>query len=207
MDLDAFVLVGGRSSRLGQDKALVELEGVKLAERAAATLSEALSPRSVSLVAANEEQFGTGTFKPSLRRISDIYPGKGATGALHVAVSSAATEWAAVLACDLPFVTTELIRRLAATISKDVDAVVPVQADGRIQPLCAFYRAANCREYLEEVLGRTELPPLAAITQSLRTCSIGHDEISDMPGSEHFFLNINTADDLKVARRLCVPAV
>jgi molybdopterin-guanine dinucleotide biosynthesis protein A len=207
MDLDAFVLIGGRSRRLGRDKALVELGGITLAKRAAATLREALSPRSISFVAASKDQFAWDSLDNSLPLIFDVYSGKGATGALHAALSEAMTEWAAVLACDLPFVTTGLVQRLAAAVSDDVDVVIPVQPDGRFQPLCALYRVKECCKYLEHMLTDEDMPALSAITSCLRTRSITYEELRDLAGSEHFFLNVNTAEDLEKARQLCVSAV
>jgi molybdopterin-guanine dinucleotide biosynthesis protein A len=131
--------------------------------------------------------------------ISDIYPAKGATGALHAALSAPTTEWAAVLACDLPFVTPELMRYLAGAVSGEVDAVVPVQPDGRFQPLCGIYRVKECRTYLKHMLKEEDMPALAAITNCLRTRLVTYEELSDLPGSEHFFLNINSPEDQKIA--------
>jgi len=208
MDLDALVLVGGRSRRLGRDKALVELGNMTLAARAVSTLREALSPRSISLVAANKDQYPPGTLDGSLPMVSDVYPGKGANGAVHAALAGAVSEWAAVLACDLPFVTPELMRRLAALLATDIDAVIPVQPDGRFQPLCALYRVNECLGYLDGILNLyDDIPALAEITASLRTRLITFDELSALPDSQHFFFNINTPEDLRKAQQLWVSAV
>jgi molybdopterin-guanine dinucleotide biosynthesis protein A len=74
--------------------------------------------------------------------IADLRPGFGAWSGLHAAVAYSRSEWALVLACDYPFVTSDLLTLLAGFASKECDAVVPVQPDGRLQPLCALYRAA-----------------------------------------------------------------
>jgi molybdopterin-guanine dinucleotide biosynthesis protein A len=204
MDIDAYIFIGGRSSRLGQDKALVQLGGTTLAARAAATMLRALTPNGVRFVAADAGQFAHfEDLGDQTTFIQDIYPGHGAVGALHSALASATSQWIAVLACDLPFVTTELVQRLAAGVSDKFDAVIPVQSDGRLQPLCAFYRAAPCLRSLDSVLaGGKKVPPLASLSGQVRTRSVAFHEISDLPGAEHFFLNINAPDDLKMAETI-----
>ena len=81
MKIDAFVLIGGRSSRLGRDKASLLLGGVTLAERMALTLEGALSPRSIRLVAANGQQFQTGlAFQSDLPFVLDVHRERGPFG-------------------------------------------------------------------------------------------------------------------------------
>jgi molybdopterin-guanine dinucleotide biosynthesis protein A len=100
----------------------------------------------------------------------------------------------------MPLVTAELVQRLAADVSDEIDAIIPVQNDGRLQPLCAFYHVAPCLEYIDGLLsGGDKVPPLASIAGQVSTRSVSFDEINDLQGAEHFFLNINTPDDLKTA--------
>jgi molybdopterin-guanine dinucleotide biosynthesis protein A len=207
MNIDAFILTGGRSSRMGQDKAKLQIGGRFLVERAAEIVREGLSPESVSLVAAAKEQFAdVDNF--GLPVICDIYQNKGAVGAVQAALAGATTEWAFVMACDLPLVSPDLIRRFATRVGDTCDTVVPVQADGRLQPLCAFYRVGPGLDFIEGVLSTdAPIPAMASIVEQLRPRIVQFDEFSDLPGSEDFFLNVNTPDDLEHARRLSVSAV
>ncbi|HVF46691.1 MAG TPA: molybdenum cofactor guanylyltransferase, partial [Pyrinomonadaceae bacterium] len=160
MDIDAFILVGGRSSRMGRDKATLELDGVTLVDRAAATITKAFDPSSIVLVASGPEQvlsiFG---HEHSFRFVFDVYPDRGPFGAIHAALANARTSWIFVMACDLPLVTPDLLHVLSEYLADDVDAVASVQPDGKPQPLCAFYRVESCRALIDPIFVRKRPTP------------------------------------------------
>jgi molybdopterin-guanine dinucleotide biosynthesis protein A len=106
--------------------------------------------------------------------------------------------WAAVVACDLPFVTGELFVRLAS-LRENFETVVPVQPDGRLQPLCALYRAAPCRERAEELIIAGERRP-RALLDAVNTRRVRFDELSDLDDADRFFINVNTPEDYACAR-------
>lgn len=200
MDIDAFILIGGKSSRFGSDKAFAELNGQTLAARAAQTVSTALSPRRIRFVAGSENQFASSLlFGLGLPVVADLKPGFGAWSGLHTALAYSSTEWTFVLACDLPFVSAELIEKLAALAADDVDAIVPRQADERLQPLCAFYRRSTVlREVEERFTGLKKLPEITELFSMLRTRIIEIEEYCDLPGSREFFVNVNYMGDLSL---------
>ncbi len=226
-ELEAFILIGGKSSRLGLpglDKALLQIEGITLAERAANTTSAALSPKEIYFIARDENQFAAmerGHPCPQRTRnvrdasaneglpknipvIYDQIKDRGAYSGLHAALSKAKTEWIFVLACDYPLVPVDLLKFLARMIpeliDKAFDAIVPLQPDGRVQPLCAFYRAAPCLKAVESLLSECEkLPPLRTVFEKVRTRVVTFEETDHLPGAENFFLNLNTPEDLKAA--------
>ena len=198
MEIETFILVGGRSSRMGSDKATLRLGGVTLAERLTAIAGEAFPGAPVTLVAAGPEQFS------DLPVVIDVYPDRGPLGGLHTALTHAKTEWIFLAGCDLPFITAGLISRLCNLRTNETDAVVPVQSDGIVQPLCALYRVDPCLKKAHEMLEKTETPSLRDFLDEISTHRVGFDEISDLPGSESFFLNINTPADLERAQSLCV---
>ncbi|MBK8466274.1 MAG: molybdenum cofactor guanylyltransferase [Chloracidobacterium sp.] len=201
MDLDAFILIGGRSSRLGTDKAFVELGGKTLAVRSADIVETALSPNRITFVARDKDQF-----KPELLSslghsvIADQKPGFGAWSGIDAALRNAQSEWIFILACDLPFVLAELLQLLAGFAKGDSEAVVPRQADARLQPLCAFYRIKPTLAVVETIFtGQSSPPPLNAIFDGLQTHIIEPDEYAELPNAEKLFLNINTENDLSAA--------
>jgi len=126
--------------------------------------------------------------------VEDLRVGVGALGGLHAALSACRAEWAAVVACDLPFVTGELLARLASMLSDEVDAVVPLQDDGRVQPLCALYRARVCLVRVEEMIRARELRPRVLLSR-VRARVVEFGELRDLAGSARFFLNVNTPED------------
>src|ERR1044072_7322561 len=102
-DTEAFILTGGRSSRMGTDKSQLLIAGQTFTARIAETLSQLTD----SVMVAGREA------DPGLRSFADVYPEWGALGGLHAALTACKREWAIVVACDLPFVTTELLSFLA----------------------------------------------------------------------------------------------
>ncbi|HEV7644493.1 MAG TPA: molybdenum cofactor guanylyltransferase [Pyrinomonadaceae bacterium] len=209
IELEAFILVGGKSSRLGrlgQHKALLQIDGVTLAERAANTISTALSPKEIYLVARDENQFAAGGLPENLPVIYDQFKERGAYSGLHAALDAAKTEWVFVLACDYPLISVDLLKFLLKYLAEMIpelmegtfDAIVPVQPDGIVQPLCAFYRAGACLSVVEEILRSDEkLPPLRTVFEKVRTRVVTFEEIDHLPGADNFFLNLNTPEDLE----------
>ena len=192
LDVEGFILVGGQSRRMGRDKSQLILGGQTLIERIAAKLSAFTC--SVSLVGARKDC-------PAFRNIPDIHPSWGALGGIHAALSTAKTEWVAVIGCDLPFVTHDLFTHLQSFASDAVDAVIPIQADGRPQPVCGLYRPSTCLPEIEKLIAAGEHTPRALLGK-VRTRYVEFDELKDLKGAEHFFFNVNTPEDLQVAQAI-----
>jgi len=191
-DVEGFILVGGASRRMGRDKALLDFAGQPLFERIAHELSVVAS--AVSLVGARQTH-------SSFQNVPDVYQQWGALGGIHAALMAAKTDWAAVVACDLPFVTSALFERLVTFVNNTTDAVVPIQADGRPQPVCALYRVAPCLPEIEKLVSTGEHTPRALLA-TVRTRCVEFSEIRDLQGAEHFFFNLNRPGDLEKAQAL-----
>lgn len=202
LQLDGFVLVGGVSSRMGHDKAQMILGGKRLYERAAAALNE-ICGSSISLVGGRGGH-PAASIEGDIAVLPDIAAPdlpRAAIVGLYTALAKAKAPWIAVLACDLPFVTGELMTKLSGFCSDEFDAVVPVQQDARPQPLCAFYRCERCLPVAEEMLKKGDLK-LRRFLSRISTHYIPFDRIEDIDGSEHFFRNINKPEDYESARRI-----
>ena len=202
IDTDAFILIGGRSSRLGRDKAIAELGGMTLAQRAFQTTTEALPDSRVTFVAANEAQFGIDAIAAGGPFIFDLIPDRGPLGGMHAALVFAQTPWIFVLACDYPFVTSDLIRFLGDMVSDDCGAVVPEQDDGRLQPLCAFYKTEAARPVVGEIIERPRVPPpMNEIVRELEPRIVKFSEFCELAASDEIFSNVNTPKHLERAQR------
>jgi molybdenum cofactor guanylyltransferase len=193
LDTEGFILVGGLSSRMGEDKSRLRLRGRTFVEIAAGALAS-VSGR-VSVVGSRP-----GVESHGLTVVRDVHEGLGALGGLHAALNACAAPWAAVVSCDLPFVTPELFERLASLRGDDADAVAPVQEDGRPQPLCALYAAARCLDAAGRHIRAGELRP-RVLLQALRTRWVQFDDLSDLEGSDLFFDNVNTPRDYEEAKK------
>jgi molybdopterin-guanine dinucleotide biosynthesis protein A len=195
--IEGFVLAGGASSRMGLDKAFLKLGDRTIVEMAISAL-RAISEK-VSVVGARDvEPLGS-----DIEILDDVLPrywthGKASIIGVYTALRKARAEWAAILACDLPFVDGRFMELLRRRISSDLDAVIPVQPDNRLQPLCALYRSKSCLKAVESMFRERELR-LHNIAVRVRTQSLLQVEYKDLPGSENYFLNINSPDDYKVA--------
>ena len=191
MDIEGFILVGGASSRMGRDKARLTLQGHSFVERIHEAL-RAVAKRTQTVGAKSLDSSAT------LRNVPDIFNAWGALGGLHAALSACRAEWAAVVACDLPFITGGLLARLSA-LSEDFESVIPVQADGRLQPLCALYRTQPCRERAGELIEQGERRP-RALVEAVRARKVEWEELADLEGAQLFFTNVNTPEDYRQAR-------
>jgi molybdopterin-guanine dinucleotide biosynthesis protein A len=190
--IEGFILVGGASSRMGTDKAGLSLGGRTFVERIASALSSVTER--VSVVGAQAPL----TARP-FPVVHDTYEKWGALGGLHAALSACRAPWAAVVACDLPFVTGELFLRLAA-LRENFDAVVPLQADARPQPLCALYAVEPCRKRAAELIASNEHRP-RALLREVETRRVETSELADIVGAPLFFMNVNTPEDYAQARK------
>ena len=133
-DAEGFVLVGGRSSRMGADKATLPYRDLPLAKWIARQIEPAVDR--VSLVGDVRTHQDLG-----LPIVADAYPGSGPVGAIVSALRSSSATWNVVAACDLPAVTPSLFHAMLGQIrNSDAQCLVPVTSDGRRQVLCAVYR-------------------------------------------------------------------
>jgi molybdenum cofactor guanylyltransferase len=179
---------------MGQDKAQLRLGPETMVERIAAQLSPVTS--SVTLVGSARAYVGY-----ALPTVPDVYEKWGALGGIHAALSAANTDWIIVTACDLPFVTRDLFERLESLADESVDAIVPMQADGRPQPVCALYYREACLPEIERLVSAGEHTPRALLA-NVRTRYVHFPELGDLLGAENFFLNLNTPEDFERAKWL-----
>jgi len=189
-DVEAFLLAGGASSRMGTDKSQLLIDRQTFTERISETLLKLTD--SVTLVG---RQLDTSV----LPSVPDVYPQWGALGGLHAALTACKRDWAIVAACDLPFVTGDLFSFLAA-LRLDHEAVVPIQPDGRPQPLAALYRVDPCLQRATELIEAGRRRPLDLL-EAVKTRWVSFDEIRNLEQSERFFVNINTPSDYYEATR------
>jgi molybdopterin-guanine dinucleotide biosynthesis protein A len=189
--IEAFILAGGASTRMGKDKAELLLDNQSFIQRIADTLFAVT--RSVTVV-------GRSSSDSRLKTAVDVYPSWGALGGLHAALQACTTDWAFVIACDLPFVTSQLVSHLADKRNQ-YEAVVCLQTDGRPQPLCGFYRVEPCLSLAAKLIEQGKRRPLDLL-ESVNTHWVPFSELTELARSEEFFVNINTPEDYYEAIRI-----
>jgi molybdopterin-guanine dinucleotide biosynthesis protein A len=186
--LTGFVLTGGKSSRMGTDKALLRLpDGATLLEHAVAVLS---SVASEVRIIGSREKYGATT---ATMIVEDIYPNRGPLGGIHAALLSSDTELNLVLAVDTPAVTPALLEYLVSQAEASDALVVVPDIEGRLQPLCAVYRQDFNRlaqRSLEAGQNKVDRAFDAASTLVLR-----QDELQAAGFSADLFRNLNTVEE------------
>src|SRR3989338_4233667 len=187
-----FVLVGGESRRMGRAKALLELNSVPLALRAAQLLQPHVA--AVALLGPPERFAHLG-----VRVLADRRPGRGPLEALCAALASSPCEWNLFLACDLPFLEGEFLGALVRrALAGRAQAVVPRTADGW-QPLCGAYRR-ECVPAMEQALARGSAG-IVEVLPALQVDAIEGEELARLGFSERLFRNLNTPADWETAQR------
>jgi molybdopterin-guanine dinucleotide biosynthesis protein A len=184
-DLTAFLLAGGKSTRMGSDKAFLPWGKGTLLSHSLKLLA-AVTPN-VRIVGDLHKFAGFGGV------IEDIYRDCGPLGGIHAALSSTMTDLNLMLAVDLPLIELNLLQFMFA-LAQDTDAVVTVpRADGVSQPLCAVYR----REFVqvaEQALqaGRNKID---ALFSKVKVRIIENDELTRAGFSASMFRNLNTPEE------------
>jgi molybdopterin-guanine dinucleotide biosynthesis protein A len=188
-DLAAFILAGGKSSRMGRDKAFLEFRGETLLARSL-KLARAVSEH-VRIVG-NAEKFSA--FAPV---IEDIYRDCGPLGGIHAALSSIIAELNFMLAVDLPFLDSNLLEYLTVEAKKS-DALVTVpKAGAGFQPLCAIYRR-DFGTLADEAL-RHHHNQIDLLFAKINPRIIDERELTRAGFSPEMFRNLNTPEDLEEA--------
>ena len=188
----AFVLAGGRSRRMGTDKAFVLLDGRTLLARA---LGLALSLTSDVRILGDPAKFAS--FAPV---VEDLFPGCGPLAGIHAALRSSQTELNLILAVDMPFLTPALLQYMLgrAKDSNSAMATIPRTAQGW-QPLCAVYRR-DFASIAEKAL-RAGHYKIDALFVEAGAQVLGEPELQSAGFSLDLFSNLNTPDDLAEAAR------
>jgi molybdopterin-guanine dinucleotide biosynthesis protein A len=189
-DLAAFILAGGKSSRMGKDKAFLEIAGRTLLDRALA-LAQTVT-QDVRIVGDQAK------FRNFENVIEDVYPNCGPLGGIHSALTSSTAELNLMLAVDLPFLGSRFLEYLASTARRSQATVTVPRADGGLQPLCAVYRRAF-GELAEQALqaGRNKIDPLFATAETL---VVEEEDLKRAGFSAEVFRNVNTPEDWEQAK-------
>jgi molybdenum cofactor guanylyltransferase len=185
----AVILAGGKSSRMGQSKALLLFDGEPLIVHIARALERVFAE--IVVVAAPEQEL------PALpgKMVRDEVAYQGPVGGIYYGLRVADEEIAFVTSCDAPFLNTALIAHLTSQML-GYDVVVPYWEE-RYQPLHAVYRK-SVLPLLKEQLERGELRPIY-LFDKVRTRKVEPDEIKTLDPDGMSFLNMNTPEDYEAA--------
>jgi molybdopterin-guanine dinucleotide biosynthesis protein A len=184
--LSGVLLAGGRSRRMGADKALIKLKGKELYTFGLELLSGFCED---ILISAPEGLVHHDTYPV----ISDEFPGKGPMGGIVTCMKKAIHPWCLILSCDMPFMDPQIIRLLIREMENDY--CVPCGKSGHPEPLAGIY-SRNLTGLFEEMIHTGDLKIQNLLTRSKgRIIDLNEQGID--PGRS--FFNINTPGDLRKA--------
>jgi len=199
---EAFLLVGGKSSRMGRDKSLLEINGATLIQRTSELLIPLVSKITLVTSASPPDKPATANRYSSfgLPTLADRWQNAGPLGGIATALAAAQYPWALILACDMPFLTKEWLTYLLGQIVKSdtEDVIIPETARG-LEPLCAIYRT-SCAPTLAATLNhgiRKVTDALAHMTQR----RITKNEWRTFSPDGNLFGNLNTWQDYLEAKQ------
>lgn len=184
-DISGVILVGGKSQRMGQDKALLPIQGKPMIERALDLFQQHF--HQVFLVGDRPERFHPYHFPV----LPDLFPGS-SLGGLYTGLYQAAHEYVFVSSCDMPFPSAGILRHICS-LRHAYDAVIPCSNHGP-EPLFACY-AKTCLPTLLTQLQQHQLSIRKACSQ-LRTTLVPYSDLQGYDQSETAFLNLNTPEEL-----------
>ncbi|MFH1562936.1 MAG: molybdenum cofactor guanylyltransferase [Nitrospirota bacterium] len=210
--MTGIILAGGKGSRLGNiNKALIKLGGVTIIERVIEGLKKTLFDEIIICGGQNpikdtiQEARLDETRLDGLTPIEDIIPHKGPLVGLYSGLMKSTSFYNFVVAGDMPFLNTNLIKYMKDKISGS-DVLIPKTQRG-VEPLHAIY-SKNCLEIIkrkifsEKACLVKEKLSIESIFSELKVEYILEDEIRQFSLPEIAFFNINTEQDIEKAKRL-----
>lgn len=190
-EVSAVILAGGRSSRMGSNKALLPYRGGRFIETIHRLLTGMFDE--VLLVTNTPEQYG---FLPC-RMVPDLYEGRGVLAGIHSGLYHSSSSAVFAVACDMPYLSELLIRHLAQQANSR--GVVIPESPGGLEPLHAVY-GKGCLPAMEAALDAGEQRIVSFFGQ-VPVQRITAAEMAYADPNLDSFRNINTPDEYFRLRR------
>jgi molybdenum cofactor guanylyltransferase len=194
-----YVLAGGRSTRFGRDKALVEIDGKPMVSRMCALIFDSTTCEVRVVGSANK--YG----KYGVKCVEDRWPGEGPLGGIATALATTAEagggrEWNLIVGCDMPFLTPEWLRFLAERASASSAEVVAPQSQYGLEPLCACWRTSAANKLRLAFEDGTR--KVTEAMKRLKTEVLDESHWKRFDSAGRLFWNMNTAADYDEAKRI-----
>ncbi|HEV2250130.1 MAG TPA: molybdenum cofactor guanylyltransferase [Candidatus Limnocylindria bacterium] len=188
MSVSAAIMAGGKSKRMGQDKAWIELDGEPLITRVAGVLAEVADD---VLIVANDPTYE----RLGLRVVHDRWPDGGALGGIATGVGAALHDTVLVAACDMPFLSADVWRLLLGHVG-DADVVIP-RIGGEYETLHALYAKA-CVPQMARAIAENRLRVISFF-DAVTVKAIEEPELRVVDPTLRAFTNVNTPEELAEA--------
>jgi molybdenum cofactor guanylyltransferase len=197
--IQGFVQAGGRSSRMGTDKAWFEIEQRTMIERVLGEIRPVVSSLSLIVNAANPQlqRYQSLAEAYDAQVIHDLHDHRGPLGGIHTALLNCGKDQSAlILACDLPFITAEFLAFLSDLHRREANLLtLPLDHEDRLQPLAGVY-SAQCLPLVEQMLNEDDLR-VDNLTRRVQTRRVAFAEFANLKDAERLFVNINSMEDYR----------
>jgi molybdopterin-guanine dinucleotide biosynthesis protein A len=191
------ILAGGKSQRMGQDKAIMAFRGEALVRRVMNKLA-GLAGEMIVIAPRSQEYLELG-----IRITPDLLPGRGPLGGLYTALFAASHPAVACVACDMPFVNADLLaHQHQLLLSNNLDVVVPSSERG-IEPLHAIYRRETCLLAVREALQAGE-KRLISWFPRVKVHILTPEDTNHFDQRGLMFMNVNTPEELVRAEKIAI---
>jgi molybdopterin-guanine dinucleotide biosynthesis protein A len=185
------ILSGGKSLRMGEDKAFIKIEGTPIIERIFLLL-ERLFQEVIVITNQGERYHYLGA-----KVYEDLIPNLGALGGLYTGIARSSFPYSFVIACDMPYVNRAVIEHLTEKTG-DYDAIIPRTEDG-LQPLHALY-SRRCLEAITEIL-RENKKRIVDFFPLVRVRIVEENGFHSLDPHRESFINLNTPEDVLISRK------
>lgn len=188
--VQGFVLAGGKSSRMGSDKALLSFRGRPMVEIALATLCTVSDK--VAISGNREDLAAWGVIVPERRA------GEGPAAGIEAALECSERPWVLMLPVDVPMMSAELLRKwMAFVLGREGVRASYMECAGEWHPaLCMVHR--DCLSLFREALDGGDRK-LTRIFKGFGEKLLVVDAEGLMPGAVRYFANVNTPEELAAA--------
>lgn len=192
LKVSGFVLAGGKSTRMGEDKAFLDFWGQSLIQRVLDVVQSVSDDVGVIGDQARFSKLGVPVY-------ADVVRDFGPLAGIQSALRHSKHAHVIVLGCDLPLVGQSLLELLISKVP-EAAVVVPLNRDGQTEQLCAVY-SQEALPVVEELIAKGIHTP-RAIYERVRTAYVIWEHIRELPGARDFFLNVNTPAEYERAREI-----
>ena len=196
MDISCIILAGGKSLRLGHDKITEKVGNTTLLEKVISRI-DSLS-KEIVIVTAEEKSFSQIADNPKVKTVCDIFPGRGSLGGIYTGLVKSNSFYNFVIAADMPFLNRDLLAYMIE-VADGFDYVIP-HIGSFFEPLHSIY-SKDCVSPIETMIER-DRKVIIELFEFVKVKYVEAEEIDRFDPRHLSFFNINTFEDLELARKI-----
>lgn len=181
------ILAGGKSVRMGRDKAFLKVDKIPLIKRQVRLLKRHF--KKIFIVTNSPHKYRR---LRGVKVVSDIAAGQGPIGGILSGLSASRDRYNFVIACDMPFINLDLMKYMRRN-SFGYDVVVP-RIGKRYEPLFCIY-SKNCIRKIKAFIGK-KIFKISGFFPEVKVKEIGREDVARFGCPEKIFMNLNTPEDL-----------